>query len=48
MAFEVFLAKWQNMYDIFEEEGEPMEEDAKYVFSLNKLSTQTYWNQLSH
>ena len=32
MAFEVFLAKWQKMYDIFEEEGEPMEEDAKIRF----------------
>ena len=32
MVFELFLTKCQKMYNIFEEEGEPMEEDAKIRF----------------
>ena len=35
MASEPFLTKCQNMYNIFEEEGEPMEEDAKIFLFLN-------------
>ena len=32
MAFELFLTKCQNMYNIFEEEDEPMEADYKTHF----------------
>ena len=35
MASEPFLPKCQNMYNIFEEEGEPMEEDAKIFLFFN-------------
>ena len=48
MKFELFLTKWQKMYNIFEEEGETMEEDAKIFFSLNGSSSQNFRNQLSH
>ena len=32
MAFEIFITKCQKMYNIFEEEGDPMEEDARIRF----------------
>ena len=31
MSFELFLTKFQNMYNIFEEEGNPMEEDTNMI-----------------
>ena len=37
MAFELFLTKCQKMYNIFEGEGEPMEEDAKTRFLFKRV-----------
>ena len=41
MAFELFLTKCQNVYIIFKEGGEPMEEDDKIHF-LFKQVKQSY------
>ena len=48
MDVKLFLTKCQNMYNILEEEGESMEEDAKISFLLKKLNTHIYRNQLRH
>ena len=37
MAFELFLTKSHKMYNLFEEEGEPMEEDAKICFIFKQV-----------
>ena len=37
MAFELFLTNCQKMYNIFEEEGEPMGEDAKILFHFKQV-----------
>ena len=37
MEFELFITKWKNMYIIFEEEGEPMEEEAKTRFIIKRV-----------
>ena len=37
MEFQLFLTKWQNMYNIFEEEGEPMEEDDIIIFLFKRV-----------
>ena len=34
MSFELFIAKCQKMYNVFEEEVDPMEEDAKTCFII--------------
>ena len=40
LSFETFLTKCQKMFNIFEEENEPMEEDAKVRFLFNKIQHQ--------
>ena len=37
MVFELFITKLQNMYNIFEEEGEPTEEYAKIRFLFKQV-----------
>ena len=37
LSFELFISKWQKMYDIFEEEVEPMEEGAKIRFLFKQV-----------
>ena len=37
MAFETFLTKCQSMFNIYEQEDEPMEEDAKIRFIFRKV-----------
>ena len=37
MQFETFLTQMQKMFNIFEKEGEPMEEEAKIRFLFKKV-----------
>ena len=37
VVFELFLSKLQKMYNIFEEEGDPMEEDAIIRFLFKRV-----------
>ena len=37
MQFETFLTQMQKMFNIFDKEGEPMEEDAKIRFLFKKV-----------
>ena len=37
MSFELFFTKFHNMCNIFEKEGEPMEEDAKTQFFFKQV-----------
>ena len=37
MTFEFFLTNFQKMQKVFEEEGEPMEEDAKIRFMFKQV-----------
>ena len=38
LSFSTFLAKVQHMFNLFEEEGEPMTEAAKLRFLLDKVN----------
>ena len=37
MEFELFLTKFQKMYNIFEEEGDPMREETKIIFLFKRV-----------
>ena len=44
MQFETFLTQMQKMFNIFEKEGEPMEEEAKIRFLFKKVQNNDLQN----